>query len=149
MGGISRAVRELPRRARPAAPAQRHPVAQVQRQQRDVRGPGDKLQRLHRRIQPLGLAPAQLMVLLEHWDEDGLTQRDLMTRLGVEQATMANTLKRMERDGLILRRRCPQDRRAQRAAQDQNRVALSGLSPSEAEQLFHLMQRGIGRMMRR
>lgn len=60
-----------------------------------------------------GLAPGQLPVLLELWAGDGLTQRQLLDRLDIEQATMACTLARMERDGLILRRRHPRDRRAQ------------------------------------
>ena len=38
-------------------------------------------QHLHRRIRPLGLAPAQFMTLLELWDDDGLTQKDLVARL--------------------------------------------------------------------
>ena len=60
-------------------------------------------QALAREIKPLGLAPGQFMVLLELWREDGLTQRDLVGRLDVEQATLANTLSRMERDGLVRR----------------------------------------------
>jgi len=69
-------------------------------------------QRLHERIRPLGLAPAQFMTLLELWTADGLTQSDLVERLDVEQATMANTLGRMERDGLIERRADERDARA-------------------------------------
>ena len=64
-------------------------------------------------IAPLGLAPAQFMALLELWREDGLTQAELCARLDVEQATMAGTLGRMARDGLIERRAHPVDRRAQ------------------------------------
>lgn len=60
-----------------------------------------------------GFAPGQLPVLLELWNGDGLTQRELIDRLDIEQATMANTLARMERDGLVTRRRHPKDRRAQ------------------------------------
>ena len=67
---------------------------------------------LHARIAPLGLAPAQFMTLLELWEGDGLTQVELVSRLDVEQATMANTLTRMERDGLIRRTPHPDDRRA-------------------------------------
>lgn len=67
---------------------------------------------LHGRIAPLGLAPAQFMTLLELWEGDGLTQVELVSRLDVEQATMANTLTRMERDGLIRRGPHPDDRRA-------------------------------------
>ncbi|MGX9351567.1 MarR family winged helix-turn-helix transcriptional regulator [Shimia sp. W99] len=120
---------------------------------------------LARRIQPLGLAPAQFMVLLVLWDGDGLTQRDLVERLDVEQATMANTLARMERDGLITRQPSPTDKRARivrltdkaralegdakAAAQAQNNAALSGLSAAEADQLVDLMRRVVGTMQRR
>lgn len=119
---------------------------------------------LQKRIQPLGLAPAQFMVLLELWQEDGLTQRALVERLDVEQATMANTLARMERDGLILRKASKEDKRArlvmltgkakslQNEAQDlarqQNMSALSGLSPDERDQLVSLMQRVVNTMKR-
>ena len=70
-------------------------------------------QGLQARIKHLGLAPAQFMTLLALWQEDGLTQRQLIERLDVEQATMANTLARMVRDGLIERRPHPEDGRAQ------------------------------------
>ena len=63
-------------------------------------------------IAPLGLAPAQLMVLRELWKHDGLTQSQLARRLDVEQPTMANTLKRMARDGLVTREPHPGDSRA-------------------------------------
>ncbi len=119
---------------------------------------------LHRRIQPLGLAPAQFMVLLILWGQDRQTQSELTRALDVEQATMANTLRRMERDGLITRRPCETDRRARlicltdrarglqspatNAAQDQNRVALAGLSGDEQQLLIELMQRVIAAMLR-
>lgn len=70
-------------------------------------------QALAREIRPLGLVPGQFMVLLELWREDGLTQRELVARLDVEQATLANTLARMERDGLVTRVPHPTDGRAQ------------------------------------
>ncbi|WP_428641827.1 MarR family winged helix-turn-helix transcriptional regulator [Roseibium sp.] len=112
---------------------------------------------LHRKIAPLDLAPAQFMTLLELWTEEGVTQRDLMTRLDVEQATMANTLSRMERDGLITRKPHPEDRRAQsvwltqkaralekpakEAAMAVNASALQGLSPEEVAQFLQMMNR--------
>lgn len=68
---------------------------------------------LHARADGAGFAPGQFPVLLELWNGDGVTQRDLLDRLDIEQATMANTLSRMERDGLISRRRHPKDKRAQ------------------------------------
>lgn len=114
-------------------------------------------QALAMRIGPLGLAPAQFMVLLELWSEEGLTQRDLVERLDVEQATMANTLARMERDGLIERRASESDGRvrtihltakaralespARRQAQAVNASALAALSPDERDALLGLMRR--------
>ncbi len=118
--------------------------------------------RLHQRIAPLGLAPAQFMTLLELWAQDGLTQRELVERLDIEQATMANTLARMERDGLIRRKPHPRDGRAQSilltrkainlkaqataAAAAQNRQALAGLSDEESKLFLQYMKTVIGRL---
>ncbi len=116
-------------------------------------------QALHARIRPLGLAPAQFMTLLELWQEDGLTQSDLVARLDVEQATMANTLARMERDGLIRRTPHPDDARARQtwmtprakalegpataAADAVNAAALDGLSAADRATFLDLMRRTI------
>lgn len=119
-------------------------------------------------IKPLGLAPAQFMTLLELWSEEsrlraageepaGLTQRELTARLDVEQATMANTLARMERDGLVERRPHPEDGRAQlvrltekgaalegpatQAARSVNARALAGLDEAERAAFLETMRR--------
>lgn len=68
---------------------------------------------LQERSAALGFSPGQFPVLLELWGGDGVTQKELLDRLDVEQATLANTLSRMERDGLIARRPHPSDRRKQ------------------------------------
>ena len=116
-------------------------------------------QALAERINPMGLAPAQFQCLLELWREDGLTQRDLVQRLDVEQATMANTLKRMERDGLIERRAHEGDARArtihltgrardlqgpaQAEAQAVNARATAGMSEQECTAFLDLMTRAV------
>ncbi len=117
---------------------------------------------LHQRIKELGLAPAQFMTLLELWGGDGLTQKELVKRLDVEQATMANTLARMQRDGLVIRKPDKNDRRAQlvhltpkarqleikatAAAMAQNKLALSELTPDEQQLFLDFMRRAIGAM---
>lgn len=119
-------------------------------------------QRLHERIRPLGLAPAQFMTLLELWESDGLTQRDLLARLDVEQATMANTLARMERDGLIERRAHATDARAktihltsrardlrspaQAAARDVNAMALGHLNGDDLDLFVSTMRKAVERL---
>lgn len=115
-------------------------------------------------VRPLGLAPAQFMVLLELWREEGLTQKDLVGRLDVEQATMAATLARMERDGLIERRPDQTDARARRiqltsraralqepalaAAKSVNARALAGFSEAEREVLLSGLRRIVGALSR-
>ncbi|MCP4182103.1 MAG: MarR family transcriptional regulator [Hyphomicrobiales bacterium] len=116
-------------------------------------------QGLRDEIAPLGIAPAQFMALLELWNEDGLTQKELVERLDVEQATIANTITRMERDGLIERRSHPDDGRARliyatdkarlleanatKSAMTINRAFLHALSPDEQQQFTDFMQRVI------
>ncbi|WP_153771156.1 MarR family transcriptional regulator [Labrenzia sp. CE80] len=117
---------------------------------------------LQDRIQPLGIATGQFPILLELWNGDGLTQRELLSEIDVEQATLANTLTRMERDGLIKRTKHPQDARAQqiwltdkakaikteayRAALETNQEALAKLSESEKVIFLGLIQKVIGTM---
>ncbi len=58
-----------------------------------------------------GILPGQFPIVLELLKSDGPTQRDLCEFVKIEQSTMANTLKRMERDGIIERRACLDDGR--------------------------------------
>lgn len=120
---------------------------------------------LQHEMHDLGLAPAQFMVLAEMLDGDGLTQRELMERLEVEQATMANTLARMERDGLVTRVASKEDRRARQVfvtekgrdvreaamemAMKVNAKATSGLSEEETKMFLDLMKRVIEALKRR
>ncbi len=56
---------------------------------------------LDQRLAGYGVSLGQFPLLLTLWEEEGLTQSEIARRLDVEQPTVANTLKRMERDGLI------------------------------------------------
>jgi DNA-binding MarR family transcriptional regulator len=92
---------------------------------------------LQTRAAKLGFSPGQFPILIELWEEEGLTQRQLLDRVDVEQATIANTLARMERDGLIERRAHPRDKRAQQIfltdkAREMREEALA--AAEEAEQ---------------
>ena len=53
--------------------------------------------RLSKHDMPLGQFPLLLIL----WEEEGLTQSEIARRLDIEQPTVANTIRRMERDGLI------------------------------------------------
>ena len=109
------------------------------------------------RIKPLGLTVGTFPALLELWEADGLTQKQLVERLDIEQATMANTLTRMERDGLITRKRDETDGRVQRiwltekaralhgpaiaAAQAENATSLAPLTEAEQAQFLALARK--------
>ena len=66
---------------------------------------------LDQRIGRHGLMHGQFPALLVLWECPGLTQTEIAQMVAVEQPTMANTLKRMERDGWVERRPAPRDRR--------------------------------------
>jgi DNA-binding MarR family transcriptional regulator len=82
------------------------------------------------------------------------TQADLSRIVGIEQPTMAITLRRMERDGLIVRRPDPAharrslitltprgkklSRTIRRAAYEVERLAYAGLNRDEVKQFFRL-----------
>lgn len=69
---------------------------------------------LHQKFKSRGVTPGQMPVLCCLNDKEGQTQAELCERIQVEQPTMANTLRRMERDGLIHRSPCDLDKRQSR-----------------------------------
>lgn len=106
-------------------------------------------QALRARIGKHGVVPGQFAQLLALYEADGLTQTELCERVQIDQSTMAHTLRRMERDGLVQRSPDPGDRRQSRitltdhaheirpaliqAALDVNTVASQGLRQQEIE----------------
>lgn len=62
----------------------------------------------------VGLRVGQDMLLSQLWKQDGLTQSELVKRLGVEHATVSKVLTRMEGADLVVRRRDLQDARSVR-----------------------------------
>jgi DNA-binding MarR family transcriptional regulator len=117
---------------------------------------------LYRRIAPHGVTHGQFPVLLLLWEREGATQTELAERLAVEQPTMANTLKRMERDGLVERVPDPADRRQAlvtltprgraleaaltASAREANAAALAGLSRDERAQFLALVRRVVANL---
>lgn len=117
---------------------------------------------LQQRIQPFGIVTGQFPILLELWERDGVTQRELLAHLDIEQATLANTLTRMERDGLIKRTKHPSDARSQQiwltdkaraakqdsyqAAEQINAAALACMSEKDRSRFLGLMKEVISAM---
>ena len=65
-------------------------------------------------LAPHGLHPGQDALLMLLWQSPGLRQADLAVRLGVEPPTITRMVRRLERGGLVERRRDPDDARVMR-----------------------------------
>ena len=119
---------------------------------------------LYRRIGQHGVNTGQFPVMLMLWEQDGVTQASLVGKLAVEQPTMAGTLKRMERAGLIRRVADPTDRRQSHihltrkgraledalvaGVKDTNAIALAGLTAADSAQFVKLANRMIENLER-
>ena len=106
-----------------------------------------------------GVWPGYFPVLLALWEGDGRTQAELARTIALQQPTLAHTLRRMQRDGLIRRVPDPTDRRAERihltprartleealtrSARRVNERALRGLGTKERAALLHSLRRAI------
>ena len=109
------------------------------------------------RFHALGLAIAQMPVLVALKDGSSLTQKELAELAQVEQPTMTHLLARMERDGLIRRTPNPHDKRnslisltpsalekfpdARAVLLEGNAVALQGFTEQEIATLSQLLCR--------
>ncbi len=81
--------------------------------------------------QNIDLHTGQELVIFRLVEEDGLSQSQLAARLGVEIATVAQTVQRMEKKGLLVRRQDAEDARI-------SRVYLTEKGRSLCEPAVHL-----------
>ncbi|MQA35099.1 MarR family winged helix-turn-helix transcriptional regulator [Modestobacter roseus] len=119
---------------------------------------------LRSRVQAFGVVPGQFAQLLALYERDGRTQAELCRDVQIEQATMANTLNRMERDGLVVRTADHRDRRRTlvhltpkaryleavlvASALGVNTAATAGLSEAEVAAFLSTVQRLIDNLER-
>lgn len=117
---------------------------------------------LGERVKRFGVVPGQFAQLLALFEHDGLTQAELCQKVQIEQPTMANTLARIERDGLITRLPDPENRRHALvtlttraremesdlvgAAMDVNRAATGGLDGEESTMFMTTLSKIIGNL---
>jgi DNA-binding MarR family transcriptional regulator len=78
------------------------------------------------KLEGLELYRGQAAVLSALWNEEGIAQTEIATRTWVSPATMTHALQRMERVGLIERRRDPEDQRRSRVYLTDAGQALEG-----------------------
>jgi DNA-binding MarR family transcriptional regulator len=115
------------------------------------------LRRFDASLRPFGFAMSHFPVLRALADGRGRSQTALALAAGVEQPSMAETLARMERDGVVQRKPNPDDKRgilfsvtarargrfpqARSALVACERRAMAGLSEAEQAVLRDLLQR--------
>lgn len=109
---------------------------------------------LSRRTAKHGALPGIYPIIAWLMQLPGSTQAELSRLIGIEQPTMAVTLRRMERDGLIHRKPDPDHGRRtnitltakgrslsqvmRNAAHDVEKIATSGLTEADVAQFFRL-----------
>lgn len=114
------------------------------------------------RLKPLGLSSAYMPVIFALAHGEALSQRALTEAAAIGQPTMAATLKRMERDGLVTKRPDPVDGRSalyslsttgleitqqvRAAGHAVNEAAMSGFSDAEREAYLALLGRVVGNL---
>lgn len=91
------------------------------------------------RLRKFGIAAAAVPVLAILKSEGTSTQRELVSRIGTEQSTMAQLLKRMERDGLIVRTANPKDARSAHVSLTDRAVSLLPLARREMQKGYELV----------
>lgn len=113
--------------------------------------------RIDDKLKVLGLSSGQLPVLFALSSGEALSQKALVELAAIEQPTMAATLSRMERDGLVVRQPDPRDGRGslirltptamkklpdvRAAIHDGNAEALAGFSDTERALYLDMLRR--------
>ncbi len=75
---------------------------------------------------PLGLTYPQYLVMLLLWEKDGRAVNELGLPLHLDSGTLTPLLKRLEKAGLVTRRRCDKDERVMRIHLTESGKMLQG-----------------------
>src|SRR6266511_260523 len=95
-------------------------------------------QKLDERLKPMGLSQAKWRTLLHlSLAGDALTQAEIAGRLGVEEPTVVTLLHRLEKEGWIVRRGSPHDRRCKMVLLGRRAQNVISQISAEAEKLRH------------
>lgn len=62
-------------------------------------------------LRAMNLHPGQELLLMQLFDHDGLTQGELLERVGLDHSTVSKSLRRMQDAGLLIREPAAHDRR--------------------------------------
>lgn len=75
-------------------------------------------------VEPFGLHVGQDLIMVQLWNEEGLTQTQLAERVGIDVSTMTKALQRLERNGFVERHQDTEDTRVWRVCLTERGRAL-------------------------
>ena len=90
----------------------------------------------HAVLSDAGVHVGQEMLLMQLWEDEGLTQSELADQLCVEAPTITRMLQRMEKSGLIERQSDPDDARVSRVYVTEEGASLQ----PEVEAAWHTLE---------
>ncbi|KHF38971.1 MarR family winged helix-turn-helix transcriptional regulator [Halalkalibacter okhensis] len=64
------------------------------------------------KLEPFNLAPEQNLIMLLLWEQDGLSQQQLVNKLDKDKTNIARMASSLEKKGFIKRSNCHEDRRS-------------------------------------
>lgn len=96
--------------------------------------------RLRVYMEKIGLHKGQGFALMHLWHHDGIPQRELSRAMHISPASVTNMLQRMERDGLVARRRDREDQRVVRVFLTDKATTMR----HEAQTVFRQMEEELG-----
>ncbi len=99
--------------------------------------------RVHARMEGIGLSRGQGFVLMRLGQEEGLPQTELARQAMVRPATLTEALQRMESGGLIVRRTDPADQRVSRVYLTEKGRAACG----QVEAVLQELEDDLGRIL--
>jgi MarR family transcriptional regulator for hemolysin len=111
------------------------------------------------RLGEVGAWPGQIPILLWLLEKDGIIQKDLVKLVEMEQPSLAEHLDRMEKSGLLIRKRGTDDRRKYRIhltprgksvasevasqLEDGAKIFMSGIKDAEMKTFYEVMSKVI------
>ena len=63
-------------------------------------------------LKPLGITYTQYLVMMVLWEKDGIPVREICERLYLDTGTLTPLLKKLEKEGLLVRTRSTEDERS-------------------------------------
>ena len=109
------------------------------------------------KLEPYNLAPEQNLIMMLLWEQDGLYQHQIVTRLEKDKTNIARMASSLEKKGFIKRIHCPDDRRSLKLyltscgkklgeevipiAENFNGIVCKGISKEELLQMEKLLEK--------